>query len=63
MSEINDKYLDMSNAELRIKLITIQNEFEAIKNRIKNDLDRLDELDKEYASMRQVLNKRTRGKG
>ena len=62
MSKINDKYLDMSNAELRIKLMTMENEFEAIKNRIKKDLERLDVLDEEYTSMKQVLNKRTRGK-
>lgn len=62
MSEIKDNYLDLSNAEIRIKLITMENEYEAIKNRIKNDLERLDVLDKEYASMKQVLSKRTRGK-
>lgn len=60
---IQDKYLDLSNAEMRIKLLTMENEYEAIKNRIKKDLERMDELDKEYTSMKQVLNKRTRGKG
>ena len=61
MSDINDKYLDLSNAEIRIKLMTMENEYEAIKNRIKNDLERLDKLDEEYTSMKQVLSKRTRG--
>ena len=62
MGEVADKYLDMSNAEIRIRLTTLENEYEAIKNRIKGDLERLDSLDAEYSSMKQVLNKRTRGK-
>lgn len=62
MGEVADKYLDMSNAEIRIRLTTLENEYEAIKNRIKGDLERLDSLDAEYNSMKQVLNKRTRGK-
>lgn len=63
MNGVKDKYLDLSNAEMRIKLMTMENEYEAIKNRIKKDLERLDILDEEYVSMKQVLNKRTRGKG
>ena len=62
MGEVADKYLDMSNAEIRIRLTTLENEYEVIKNRIKGDLERLDSLDAEYNSMKQVLNKRTRGK-
>lgn len=59
---MEDKYLNLSNAELRIKLITLENEYEAIKSRIKNDLEHLDLLDSEYISVQQVLNKRTKGK-
>ena len=59
---MDDKYLDLSNAELKIKLTTMENEYEAIKARIKKDLAKMEELDVEYKSMRDVLNKRTRGK-
>lgn len=60
---VNDKYLNLSNADIRIKLTTMENEYEAIKLRVKKDLERMQELDKEYVSMKQVLNKRTKGLG
>lgn len=59
---LQDKYLDLSNAELRIKLTTMENEYEAIKARIKKDIERMEQLDKEYVSVKQVLEKRTKGK-
>ena len=62
MGNTEDKYLDLSNAELRIKLKTMEDEYEALKNQIKKKIERMDVLDKEYYTMKQVLNKRTRGK-
>ena len=59
---MEDKYLNLSNAEIRVKLVSLENEYEAVKNRIRKDLERLDALDEEYISMKQVLNKRTKGK-
>lgn len=59
---LQDKYLDLSNAELRIKLTTMENEYEATKARIKKDIERMEQLDKEYVSVKQVLEKRTKGK-
>ena len=61
--EIQDKYLNLSNAELRIKLKNMEDEYEAIKAKITKDLERMKFLDKEYISMKQVLNKRTKGRG
>lgn len=63
MAEVKDNYLDLSNAEIRIKLVSMENEYESIKNHIRKDLERLEVLNNEYISMKQVLNKRTRGKG
>ena len=40
----------------------MENEYEAIKTRIKKDVERMQQLDKEYILVQQVLNKRTRGK-
>ena len=62
MNSTEDKYLDLSNAEIRIKLKTMEDEYEALKSQIKNKIERMDVLDKEYYAMKQVLNKRTRGK-
>lgn len=60
--KMNDKYLDMSNAELKIKLTTMENEFEVAKAQLNKLLDKMNKLDKEYISIKEVLNKRTRGK-
>ena len=59
---MEDKYLDLSNAEIRIKLETMENEYEALKAKIRQSIERMQALDSEYISMKQVLNKRTRGK-
>lgn len=61
--EIKDKYLDLSNADIRVKLTSMEHEYEAIKIRVKKDIERMQELDKEYVSLKQVLNKRTKGRG
>lgn len=61
--KVNDKYLELSNAEIRVKLLTMENEYEALKNKIKECIKRMGELDEEYTSMKNVLNKRTKGLG
>lgn len=63
MNEVKDKYLDLSNADLRIKLKTLENEYEVLKIKVAKDVQRLAELDNEYVLIKQVLNKRTRGLG
>lgn len=60
MAEI--RYEMMSNSELKIKLIEMENEYESIKNKINNLVMRMDELDESYNKVKQILNKRTKGR-
>lgn len=60
MGEIN--YEMMSNSELKIKLIEMENEYETLKVKINNDLNRMDDLDKSYNKVKKILNKRTKGR-
>ena len=52
----------MSNSELKIKLIEMENEYESIKNKINNLVMRMNELDESYNKVKQILNKRTKGR-
>jgi hypothetical protein len=52
----------MSNSELKIKLIEMENEYESLKVKINNDLNRMDDLDKSYNKVKKILNKRTKGR-
>ena len=63
MGKIEDKYLDISNADIRVKLLTMENEYEHLKVELKKIIDRMQELDINYSEMKEVLNKRTRGIG
>lgn len=60
--KINDKFLEYSNAELRIKLVSMENEYEALKSTIRKAMERMQQLDNNYLEIKKVLNKRTRGK-
>lgn len=51
----------MSNAELKIAIIEIEHEYEALKNNIKHSIERMKELDKKFISAKNVLDKRTKG--
>ena len=59
--KIKDKYLDLSNAELRVKLLTMENEYEALKIKLKETVEKMEKLNDEYIEMKQVLTKRTGG--
>lgn len=59
---MKDKYLNLSNAEIRVKLTTMEHEYEALKTKIKESLEKMDKLNEEYIAMKQVLNKRTGGR-
>lgn len=48
----------MSNAEIRVKIKEYENEYEAIKVKIKNNLDRMEELDKRFLEAKEVLSSR-----
>lgn len=55
-------YNKLANSELKLILTTLENEYETLKNKISNDLARMEFLDAKYAEVRNVLNKRTKGK-
>lgn len=48
----------MSNADIKLKQLTLKENYESIKNKIMNCLDELDNLDKEYMSSEKILEKR-----
>ena len=55
------KYELMSNAELRVALVEMEHEYEALKEKIKNEVNRMNILDEEYIKIRQLLQNRTKG--
>lgn len=56
------KYDLMSNSELKLKLIELENEYEVLKNKVNDSLNRMEELDKSYDKVKKILNKRTKGR-
>lgn len=60
MGEI--KYDLMSNSELKIKMTEMENEYEVLRKKVSDALDRMEELDKSYDNVRKILNKRTKGR-
>lgn len=56
------KYDLMSNSELKIKMTEMENEYEALKIKINDMLTRMEELDKSYDKIKQILIKRTKGR-
>jgi hypothetical protein len=53
---------NLSNSEIRIKLKTLEEEYEVKKNNIAALLEEMEELDKVYDKGKTILNKRTKGK-
>lgn len=51
----------MTNAELNIQLKEMESEYEALKNKIKECVSRMDELDKKYIHTKNIMSKRMRG--
>ena len=60
MAEV--KYEMMSNSELKIKLTEMENEYEVLKVKVNNLLGRMEELDESYNKVKNILNKRTKGR-
>ena len=56
------KYDLMSNSELKIKITEMENEYEALKFKVNEILNRMEELDKNYDKVKNILNKRTKGR-
>lgn len=52
----------LSNSELNIILHELENEYESVKAKIRLNIERLEVLDKKYAEIKNLLNKRTKGK-
>jgi predicted nucleic acid-binding Zn-ribbon protein len=54
--------LNLSNAEIKIKMTTLENEYEVVKKEINTLIDKLSQLDKEYQLLEKVLKERTKGR-
>lgn len=61
MSEKNINIENLSNAEIRIKMKTLENEFTSIQNEVSNLLHKMSMLDSQYIELQNLLNKRTKG--
>ena len=55
-------YNKLSNSELNVLLVELENEYESIKIKVKQSLERLEFLDKKYIELKNILNNRTKGK-
>jgi hypothetical protein len=56
------KYSEMSNSELKLKMVSMENEYEVLKKNISNLVSKLYEMDVEYNKIKEIYNKRTRGR-
>lgn len=54
------EWCDMSNTEIRIKMQSMENKYEAIKIKISHLIDELDNLDNEYDKAKKELLKRSK---
>ena len=52
----------MSNAELKVLQKEMENEYEALKVKIRECMDRMQTLDKRYGQVVSILHDRTKGK-
>ena len=57
------KYSEMSNAELKLKLVTMENEYEVLKKTLNDLVSKMYEMDIEYNKISEIYKKRTRGRG
>lgn len=55
-------YNNLSNSELKILLNKMENEYEVLRNNIKNNLSKMNDLDNKYIKVKSVLDNRTKGK-
>lgn len=60
MKDINLNVL--SNSEIKIKLIELENEYKSTQNKIRDLLFYLNDLDKKYINAKKILEKRTKGR-
>ena len=50
----------MSNTEIRVKMSSMEEEYESVKNKINALVDKLDKLDIEYNKAKKELEKRSK---
>lgn len=55
------KYDLMTNAELRVALVEMENEYEALKEKIRKDIEKMSILDESYLKVTKILSNRTKG--
>lgn len=59
---MNKEYNILSNAELRIKMKEYENEYEVLKNKVIDILNKMSVLENKFSEVKSVLTKRTKGK-
>lgn len=52
----------MSNAEINVYMKEMEFEYEALKTKVKQDIEKMAELDKKYSQALETLQKRSYGK-
>ena len=57
---MNIDWKNMSNANIRDKMVSMSNEYEYIKNKINELFSKLDLLDNEYNNAKKELNRRSK---
>lgn len=62
MGDKKIKYNEMSNAELKLKIVSMENEYEVLKRDVFEKVQKLYEMDIEYNKIKEIYNKRTRGR-
>ena len=55
---VNEKFSEMSNSEIKVKMEEYKNEYEAIKSKIAALVERMNELDTVYLNATNELKKR-----
>ena len=55
------KYDLMTNAELRVALVEMENEYEALKEKIRKDIEKMSIIDESYLKVTKILSNRTKG--
>lgn len=55
-------YNKLSNSELKIILVELENEYESLKTKVKQSLERMQILDVKYNDVKKTLIRRTKGK-
>ena len=51
----------MTNAELRVALVEMENEYEAVKENIRKNIEKMTMLDESYDKITTILFSRTKG--